>query len=126
MSSLDLFINFFKEYYSHEFDWVEKKEKDYWIEKVLKNNSEYITKEEVMNFDGCIQCGNCCKSQHCPDWDSETKLCTRHDNPIHRFCKEYPWGGEYGIAPLTLNCRYQISFFIMFFDNFFRGVFDAQ
>lgn len=120
MTSLDMFLNWFKEYYTHEYYELSNEIKFYWIEKILLNNGEYITKKMVMDFDNCVQCGECCKSQRCLDWDPKTKLCTRHDNPIHDFCKEYPWGGEFGIAPLTLNCAYMTSFFIDFFNNFFE------
>lgn len=120
MSSLDLFLQWFKEYYFHEFTELSIEFKNNWIEEILLNNQNYITKEMVMDFDGCVMCGRCCKSQGCLDYDEETKLCTRHDDPIHDVCKEYPWSGEFGIAPLLLNCRYQVSFFINFFDNFFE------
>lgn len=120
MSSLDIFISFFEEYYSHEFLDLPQDFKMYWIKEIIINNGAYLKKEDVLNFDGCIRCGRCCQSQHCLDWDSETKLCTRHDNPIDDLCIEYPWTGELGIAPLTLNCRYQVSYFISFFDDFFE------
>lgn len=120
MSSLDIFISFFEEYYSHEFLDLPQDFKMYWIKEIIINNGAYLKKEDVLNFDGCIRCGRCCQSQHCLDWDPETKLCTRHDNPIDDLCVEYPWTGELGIAPLTLNCRYQVSYFISFFDDFFE------
>lgn len=120
MSSLDIFISFFEEYYSHEFLDLPQDFKMYWIKEIIINNGAYLKKEDVLNFDGCIRCGRCCQSQHCLDWDPETKLCTRHDNPIDDLCIEYPWTGELGIAPLTLNCRYQVSYFISFFDDFFE------
>ena len=120
MTSLELFINWFKEYYKHEYHELPVDYKNHWIEEILMNNGQYITKKMVMDFDNCVKCGECCKSQRCLDWDPETKLCTRHDNPIHDFCKEYPWGGEYGIAPLSLNCVYTTSFFIHFLNDFFE------
>lgn len=120
MSSLDIFISFFEEYYSHEFLDLPQDFKMYWIKEIIINNGAYLKKEDVLNFDGCIRCGRCCQSQHCLDWDPETKLCTRHDNPIDDLCIEYPWTGELGIAPLSLNCRYQVSYFISFFDDFFE------
>ena len=120
MSSLDIFISFFEEYYSHEFLDLPQDFKMHWIKEIIINNGAYLKKEDVLNFDGCIRCGRCCQSQHCLDWDPETKLCTRHDNPIDDLCIEYPWTGELGIAPLTLNCRYQVSYFISFFDDFFE------
>lgn len=120
MTSLEIFISWFKEYYRHEYFELPVDYKNFWIEEILKNNGQYITKEMVTDFDNCAQCGECCKNQRCPDWDSETKLCTRHDDPIHEFCREYPWGGEFGIAPLTLNCVYMTSFFVNFFNAFFE------
>lgn len=120
MSSLNIFLEWFKEYYYHEYPELTVEFKNEWIEKILLDNQKYITKEMVMNFDGCIKCGRCCKSQGCLDYDDETKLCTRHDNPIHDVCREYPWSGDYGIAPLLLTCRYQVSFFVNYFDKFFE------
>lgn len=123
MSSLSIFIDWFKEYYTYEFTELDKSFKDEQIEEVLLNNSKYITKEMVINHDGCVKCGICCSNQHCNYYDSNTKLCTIHDNPIHELCKTYPWTGEdLGIAPLTLNCEYQVSFFVWYLDNFFQEV----
>lgn len=120
MRSLDLFIDWFKEYYRHEFLNISRELKEEAIEEVLLNNAQYISKQEVLDFDGCIRCGECCKIQHCKLWDPKTKLCTNHDNQISFLCREYPWTGELGIAPLLLNCRYQVSFFINFFDKLFK------
>lgn len=130
MSSLNIFLDWFKEYYQFEFMELSEEFKNKTIEEILLNNFKYITKKQVIDFDGCTKCGRCCEQQHCLDYDKETKLCTRHDNPIDDLCKEYPWTGEFGIAPLTLNCPYQVAFFISFFDQYFqdyidRGVTDA-
>lgn len=130
MSSFSLFLDWFIEYYQFEFEELSIDFKKKYIEKVLSNNGEYITKEQVMEFDGCVKCGRCCREQGCLDYDNKTKLCTRHDDPISHLCKEYPWTGDLGITPLTLDCRYQVSFFVSFFDNFFQfcideGVTDA-
>lgn len=122
MSSLDIFLNWFKEYYQFEFTNLSVEFKNHWIEEILTKNSKYITKKDVIDFDGCIKCGRCCEAQGCLDYDSETKLCTRHDNPIDNLCREYPWTGELGIAPLTLNCAYQVTFFLSFFDDFFQNI----
>lgn len=116
------FIWWFQEFYSHEFLNISKEFKDNKIYEILSNNAKYITKEEVMNFNACIKCGNCCRNQHCLDFDSETNLCTRHDNPIHDLCIEYPWTGELGIMPLYLDCHYQLAFFVHFFDEYFKEV----
>ena len=120
MSSKDIFLDWFKEYYSHEFLSIPKETKDELIEKIVLNNGEYITKEMITNFDGCVRCGRCCINQRCPHIDKETMLCSRHDNPIDPLCIDYPWTGELGVAPITINCSYQVSFFISYFDHFFE------
>ena len=53
---------------------------------------------------------------------SLTHTCSRyeHDNPIDDLCRYYPWSGDMGMAPLLLNCDYQVNFFIYYFDNFFK------
>jgi len=117
------FLKWFQEFYSHEFPNLPKDFKDKEIEKVLFNNQKYITKQEVIDFDACVMCGRCCEGQRCPDFDNETKKCTRHDNPINNLCISYPWTGEeMGIAPLTLNCHFMVSFFIDFFDRYFKEI----
>lgn len=121
-SSSSKFINYFHEFYSHEFLTLSSEFKNNEIDKILLNNSEYITKEQVVAFDACNQCGRCCMNQRCPDWDPETKLCTRHDDPIDELCITYPWSGDMGIAPLLLNCHYSVSFFVDFFDNYFQDI----
>lgn len=123
MSSTDLFLEWFKEYYSHEYLMIPKEQKDYYIEEILLNNGIYIDKSEVINFDGCIMCGRCCVNQKCPHVTQDGK-CERHDDPIDQLCYDYPWTGEYGIAPLSLNCRYQVSFFVYWFDRFFNELKD--
>lgn len=120
MSSLQMFIDWFKEYYSHEYPKLSQEEKDYWIEEILMNQTQYITKSDVKQFDGCVMCGRCCRNQRCPHV-LENGLCERHDNPIDQLCIDYPWtGDDLGIAPLTINCKFQVSFFIDFFDIFFK------
>lgn len=121
MSSLDIFLKWFFEYYSHEFKDIPKEEKEEIIREVLLNNGKYITKYEVMDFDGCVQCGRCCRDTHC-QFLRDDNLCDRHDNPIHKLCETYPWTGELGIAPLTINCQYQVSFFIDYFDRTFSNI----
>lgn len=116
------FIEWFQEFYSHEFLMLPKESKNKIIEEVLLNNGQYITKEEVVHFDACNKCGRCCRNQHCLDFDKETNLCTRHDNPIHDLCIEYPWSGELGIMPLYLDCHYQVAFFVHFFDWYFQEI----
>lgn len=125
MSSWEIFLNWFKEYYSHEYPDLEQEVKDYWIEEILLNNNKYIDKLEVKNFDGCVMCGRCCVEQRCPHVTKDG-LCERHDNPIHQLCIDYPWTGDLGISPLTLNCRFQVSFFINWLDKFFEELIEED
>ena len=75
----------------------------------------------VLENDYCSKCGKCCINQGCSYIDLETKLCTIHDNPIDELCKTYPWTGEdLGIAPLSIECTYQKTFFIIYFNGFFE------
>lgn len=120
-SSHEIFVKWLKEYYSHEFPDINPTLKNEIIEDVVYNNHKYLTREFVANIDGCVQCGRCCESQHCLDYDPVTKKCTRHDNPIHQLCIDYPWGSdEFGISPVTINCAYIVQVFITFFDNYFK------
>lgn len=120
-SSNQKFLKWFQEFYSHEFTSLSKEFKDSEIKEILFNNQKYITKEDVIAFDACAKCGRCCESHKCLDYDYATKLCKRHDNPIHELCQTYPWTGEdFGISPLTLNCQYMVSFFVDFFDKYFQ------
>jgi hypothetical protein len=116
-------INWFKEFYSHEFPELSREFKNEKIEDIMYHNAKYITREEVIEFDACSRCGRCCRAQRCLDFDEETNLCTRHDDPISQFCIDYPWTGEdFGIAPLLLNCDYIRKFFVHFFDNYFQDI----
>lgn len=124
-TSSQRFIEWFQEFYHHEFPSLSNDIKDDVIETVLLNNAQYIKKERVMEFDGCNMCGRCCRLQGCLDFDELTNKCTRHDNPIHDLCKEYPWSGDLGIAPLSLDCHYQVAFFVDFFDDYFQMSIDA-
>ena len=126
MSSTDLFLEWFKEYYSHEYPEISQECKDHWIEEILLNNSKYLDKSIVLNFDGCIMCGRCCINQRCPHVTEDGK-CDRHDDPIDQLCLDYPWtGDDFGIAPLTLNCRYQVSFFVNWFNTFFEEMVEDE
>lgn len=120
IDSLKYFLDFFKEYYSHEYNKLPQSFKDECIEEILLNNHKYITCEMVQSVDYCIRCGRCCIKQRCPHVDRKTHLCEIHDNPIDDLCKTYPWTGEdLGIAPLDISCTYQKAFFISFLDEFF-------
>ena len=120
-------VSFFKEYYMHEFPQLSKEFKDDSIEYIIYNNVNIFTKEQVMNFDGCNQCGTCCRELHCEYHDNETNLCTRHDNQLMDLCRTYPWGGdEYGIYPVLLNCKYTTRLFKNFFDKYFQKAVEMQ
>lgn len=121
MSSFSAFLQWFKDYYANEYLDIDREFKNKCIEEVLSNNAKYITKQMVLNFDGCSMCGCCCVNQYCPHVDTNG-LCTRHDNPISEMCKEYPWGGDMGIAPLLLYCDYQVRFFIQYFNELFDEI----
>lgn len=125
-TSSQKFIKWCQEFYHHEFTELSNDFKDHEIEKVLLDNAQYVTREEVMKFNACNMCGRCCEAQGCMDYDPESKKCTRHDNPIHDLCWEYPWTGEMGIAPLLLDCHYQVAFFIDFFDRYFKRLIDEK
>lgn len=117
------FIKWFLEYYDHEFPSLSKEFKHQKIQEILLNNAQFITEKQVIEFDACSMCGRCCEQQGCLDWDPETRRCTRHDNPIHKLCRTYPWtGDDLGIAPLSLNCNFAVAFFVDFFDKYFSTV----
>lgn len=126
-SSHDRFVKWFKEYYYHEFPNLSTDFKNKIIEEVIYNNQKYITLQMVLDADACTKCGRCCEGQHCLDYDKKTKLCTRHDDPIHEFCINYPWGSEeFGIAPVTLNCQYMVKVFIQYFDDYFANLKEGE
>lgn len=118
-----LFVSFVQEYFSFEFPELSKEYKNKVIKNILVNNQNYITKEEVMsNQDLCSKCGRCCETLHCPYFDEDQSLCSRHDNQLMDICREYPWSGDFGIQPLTLNCGYQKKFFLQWFYNYFKNI----
>lgn len=117
------FISFIQEYFRFEFPELDEEYKNKTIEEILLHNNNYITKEEVMaEQDLCSKCGRCCRTLHCPYFDYDTNLCTRHNNQLMDICREYPYSGEYGIQPLSLNCGYQKKFFLRWFTKFFSKV----
>lgn len=119
-------ISFFKEYYMHEFPELSKKFKDDSIEYIIKNNAQIFTKEYVMAYDGCVQCGLCCRDFQCPHHNPKTNLCIRHDDQIMDLCRTYPWSGDLGIYPVLINCRYTINFFKYFFDKYFKKTIEMR
>lgn len=122
-SSLSIFINWFKEYYRHEFRELSIDFKNKWIEEIIENNGEYISQDYVKSKeeDLCQRCGLCCENQfkECEFFNQDTKLCMTHDNQPWDVCRLYPYGELGMIAPLTLNCRYQVRIFISFLNEFF-------
>jgi len=121
------FISFIQEYFRFEFPELDEQYKNKVIEQILLNNGNYITKEEVMrDQELCSKCGVCCRSLHCPYFDEQTNLCTRHDNQLMPICREYPYSGEYGIQPLSLNCGYQKKFFLQWFMRYFKKVLELK
>lgn len=113
-------ISFFKEYYMHEFPELSQEFKNESIEYIIYNNQKIFSRQAVIDFDGCTQCGLCCRELHCEYHNDETNLCTRHDNQIMDLCRSYPWGSEeYGIYPVRLDCKYAINLFKNYFDKYF-------
>ena len=122
MTSLNLFIEWFQDYYRHEFPEHSIEFKNYWIKEIILNNGEYISKDFVQNNDFCDQCGRCCMDQFedCEYFDQETKLCKVHDNQPWDVCGDYPYGAADVVGPLTLNCKYMIRIFIKYLNSFFE------
>lgn len=122
MSSLEIFIQWFKEYYSHEYKKLSVEFKNEIIEAVIINNGDYISKDFVENnIDLCDRCGRCCREQYpeCEHFDNETNLCKIHGHQPWSICSDYPYGTLGMIAPLTLNCKYIVRIFIKFFNEVF-------
>lgn len=113
-----LFLRYFQDFYTYEFEELSKEYKDEVIEYVLMNNSEVFNRADVLKENLCVKCGRCCRELDCPYLDDKTNLCTIHDNPEAKVCKEYPWDDEIGFA-LTLNCGYQKRFVKKYLDNYF-------
>lgn len=108
-------------YYQFEFENIDPEIKVNVINKAIHNNAVIFSKEEVMNFDDCSRCGLCCRLQHCEDYDTETKLCTRHDNQRFEICKTYPWAGDYGLD-LTMNCVMVRDLFLRYLNGVFTKI----
>lgn len=114
-----LFIQYFKDFYHLEFEELSNQYKDEVIEHILINNKDIFSKDDVLKENLCVKCGICCKELLCPYLDIKTNLCTIHDNPESKVCKEYPWSDDVGFA-LTLNCGYQKRYVHQFLDNYFE------
>lgn len=122
MSSLQIFIDWFKEYYFHEFQDLSNNFKNSWIEYIINNNGDYISKDFVENHqDFCSMCGLCCKNQFedCMFFDKKTNLCLTHDKQPWDICSQYPYGALDMVGPLTINCKYMVRLFLCFFNIFF-------
>lgn len=113
-----LFISYFKEFYHYEFEELSNEYKDRVIEHILINNKDIFSREDVLKENLCSKCGLCCRELVCPHLDTETNLCTIHDNPESPICKIYPWDDDTGFI-LTLNCGYQKKYCHKFFDQYF-------
>ena len=114
-----LFLQYFKDFYHLEFEELSNNYKDEVIEHILINNKDIFSKDDVLKENLCVKCGICCKELLCPYLDIKTNLCTIHDNPESKVCKEYPWSDDVGFA-LTLNCGYQKRYVHQFLDNYFE------
>ena len=129
MNSLEIFIEWFKEYYLHEYKELSTEFKNKIIEDVIENNGDYISKDFVLdNSDMCDQCGLCCLSQfqNCEYFNSVTHLCEAHDDQPWEICKLYPYGPLGLIGPLTINCMYQVRLFIKFLNEVFTEEIDKE
>jgi len=105
------------EWYSHEFKELSQEYKENAIKYVIEHQTEIFTRDFVLAENLCHMCGLCCIEIGCPDYDKETKKCTKHDNQNSIICYEYPWS-EVGMI-LSYNCGYQRDLFIKFLDAYF-------
>ena len=105
------------EWYSHEFKELSQEYKEKVIKYVIEHQTEIFTREYVLSENLCHRCGLCCIEIGCPDYNKETKLCTKHNNQNSIICYEYPWS-DVGMI-LSYNCGYQRDLFIKFLDAYF-------
>ena len=89
------------------------------------NNAKVFRREDVLRENLCDCCGRCCKEIGCPDWDSQTKLCTKHNNQNSKICSDYPWDDEVGMI-FTLNCGYQRRYVKQFLDKYFTKAIEMR
>lgn len=115
-------ISWLKDYYIFEYTDIDPNFKNEMIDYIVTHNADVFTKEDVMSFDGCIQCGLCCKQMDCPHWDSDTKLCTTHDDLPWEICKTAPYGDpDFGLMlNFGVDCSYLLSFLINYLNNVFE------
>ena len=112
------------EYYRYEFKEIPYEYKENAIKYVIENNAEIFTRDFVLAENLCHRCGICCEELQCPDYNKETKLCTKHDNQNSIMCYEYPWS-EVGFV-LTYNCGYQRDIFIKYMNMYFEKVLEMM
>lgn len=113
-----LFQKQMKEWYHHEFKELSDDYKDKAIEMVIQRNAEIFTRDFVLSHNLCHMCGLCCREIGCPDHNSHTNRCTKHDNQNSIMCFEYPWS-EVGMV-FTYNCGYQRDIFRLYMDMYFK------
>lgn len=112
-----LFRDQMKEWYSFEFKELTEQFKNTSIDYVIENNAEIFTRDFVLAENLCHKCGLCCLAIGCPDFNKETKLCTKHNNQNTMMCHEYPWS-DVGLV-FDYNCGYQREIFKRYMDLYF-------
>lgn len=106
------------EWYSHEFPELSQEYKEEAIKKVIQQNAKIFTRDFVLSENLCHMCGLCCREIACPDHNSKTNRCTKHNNQNTVMCSEYPWS-EVGMV-FTYNCGYQRDIFRKYMDLYFK------
>lgn len=110
-----------KNYYRFEYKELDESYKNNMIEYVILHNKDIITAQEVVDFDSCSQCGYCCRTMHCPDFDENTNLCTSHDEQRWVICQTAPFGDpDFGLLlNLGINCTYLTAFLVDYLNKVF-------
>lgn len=110
-----------KNYYRFEYKELDESYKNNMIEYVILHNKDIITPQEVVDFDACSQCGYCCRTMHCPDFDENTNLCTSHDEQRWVICQTAPYGDpDFGLLlNLGINCTYLTAFLVDYLNKVF-------
>ena len=115
-----LFRDQMKEWYKFEFKELSEEYKNNAIDYVIEHNAEIFTREFVLSENLCFRCGQCCIQIGCPDFNHETKLCTKHNNQNSMMCYEYPWSDVSLV--FDYNCGYQREIFKKYMDLYFSKV----
>jgi len=105
------------EWYTYEFKELSTEYKAEAIKYVIENNARIFTRAFVTSENLCHRCGICCKEIGCPDFNPETRLCTKHDNQNSPICGDYPWS-DVGMT-FDYNCGYQRDIFRKYMDLYF-------